>query len=346
MVRRWLCFSIGLGAGFAGSPAQAQSASDRVSLSWSAPAECPARAALEAELSALLGHGLPSLGEQELAISVSVQGDVGQGYAAKIAFNGSRGSEVRYLEHADCAQLVHAFALVIALTIDPERVRVVQGAGDPSAEAPLPPSPPPAPEPAALPLAAAPSQPMPVPERNHEPPPARSSRPGPRMALHALAGTGPLPKLGAGLQATLGLRLGQARVDAVGRYWLPREVQPVELPSVTLELGLATIGARACWLPLSGVWQLAACAGADLGELRARGSGVEDAHSNGAGFSQVAAGVHGAYTRGWLSPEFGFELSAALARPSFGVVHDGREEPLFRPANFGFSAFLGVAFEP
>jgi len=342
MVRRWLGFSIGLCVWFAVGPSFAQSGSDPVSLSWTAPAECPDRAQLESEVAALLGQGLPSSGEQALAIVVSVQGDPRQGYAAKGSFASPRGNEVRYLEHADCGQLVHAFALVIALTIDPERVRVTQGAHEPSTEA-LPPA---APEPTAPPLGVAQPTPGRVPERNREPTAAQHPLHGARAALHVLGGTGPLPGFGAGLQGTVGFHRGHARVEVVGRYWFPRDAPVDEPPTLKLELGLSTIGARACWQPLSGVWQLAACAGGDLGELRGSGSGVENEHTERAGYSQLTAGIQAAYTRGWLAPEFGFELSAALARPTFGVLLNGREHPVFQPENYGFSAFLGVALEP
>jgi hypothetical protein len=347
MVRRWLGFSIGLGLWFAVGPTLAQSASARVSLSWSAPAECPARTQLEAEVAALLGQSLPSSGEQALAIVVSVQGDPRQGYAAKGSFESPRGNDVRYLDHADCGQLVHAFALVIALTIDPERVRAIQGAHEPSMDALPPAAKTAAPEPAATPLPAAQPTPTWVPERNSEPAAARSLLHGARAALHVLAGTGPLPGLGAGLQATLGFHRRHARVEVVGRYWFPREAPVDEPPALKLELGLSTIGARACWQPLSGAWQLAACAGGDLGELRGGGSGgLENGHTEHAGYSQLAAGIQAAYTRGWLAPELGFELSAALARPTFGVLRNSKEDPLFQAAAYGFCAFLGVALEP
>jgi hypothetical protein len=280
---------------------------------------------------------------------VSVQGDARQGYAAKLSFASARGNEVRYLEHADCAQLVHAFALVIALTIDPERVRVTQSGRESSAGAPPPAPLEPAPKSAAPALAHAQPTPAAVPARNREPRAAQGPLHGARAALHVLAGTGPLPGFGSGVQATLGLHRGRARVELVGRYWLEREVRASEPPPpLTLALGLATVGARACWQPLSGPWQLAACAGGDLGELRGSGSGsgVENARSNQARYSQLAAGVQAAYTRSRLSPELGFELSAALERPTFGVLRAGQEDPLFRPAPFGFSAFLGIAFEP
>jgi hypothetical protein len=345
-VRPWLGFSIGLGACLTASPAAAEGASDHVSISWSAPAECPPRSRLEAEVSALLGRGVPSSGQQNLAVFVSVQGDAGRGYAAKLSFSSARGNEVRYLEHADCGQLVHAFALVIALAIDPEGVHVAQSTAQASADGQPEPRQTPPSEATAVPVAAVRSKPAMVPERNQEPAAAHAPLHGARVALHALVGTGPLPGVGAGLQAALGYHRRQARIEVLGRYWHSREVQSVEPPALTLELGLATLGVRACWQPLAGAWQLSACAGGDLGQLHGSGSGVETAHENRARYSQLAAGLRAAYTRWLLAPELGFELSVPLERPAFGFLRDGQEDALFRPANFGFSAFFGVALEP
>ena len=119
---------MGLCLWLAASCALAQTGSEHVSLLWSAPTECPERAQLVREIEVLLGQSLSSSGEQALAVDVHVQGSSTQGYAAKISFASSRGNEVRYLEHASCDELQHAFALVIALAIDPDRVRANRGA--------------------------------------------------------------------------------------------------------------------------------------------------------------------------------------------------------------------------
>ena len=346
MVRRWIGCSIGLGVWLTASGAFAQSGSERVSLVWSAPAECPDRAQLVREIEALLGQSLPSSGGQALAVAVSVQGDLAQGYAGKISFASSPGNEVRYLEHASCEQLVHAFALVTALAIDPERVRASQSARDAGRETAATPREKPASEATASERAAPPLRSLPVPERNHEPRAMQSPLRGARIALHGLAGAGPQPRLGTGLQAALGFHHGHLRFDVVGRYWFSRDVQTDELPGVKLELELATLGARACWLPLSGAWQVSACVGGDVGELRGTGRGiVENSHTNRARYSQLAAGIQAAYTRFRLAPELGFELSGALEQPPFGVVRDGRNFQMFRPPGLGFCAFLGIAFE-
>jgi len=344
--RRHFC-SIGLGVSLAASSSFArepQAESARISLAWAAPAECPERSQLVSEVEQLLGQSLAS-SQQALAVFVRVQGNPSQGYAGKLSFESSRGDDVRYLEHASCEQLAHGFALLIALAIDPERVRATQSARG-TELAVTPPSHEELRVPAAAAEHAAPPPPASSPERNPDLPSAGHALRGARAALAALVGAGPLPGVGAGQQITLGLQLRRVRFDVIGRHWLAREVAADGLPNVKLDLGLTAIGLRSCWLPLSGAWQLAACGGADVGELRGDGSGVENPHMRRTRYSQLAAAMQAAYARWPLRPEFGVELSVPLERPPFGILRDGRDFPVFRPSFLGFSAFFGVAWEP
>jgi len=240
---------------------------------------------------------------------------------------------------------VQAVALVIALAIDPERVRATQQTRDAHVDAPVvaePPAPSTPPEPA-----------TPAPARRGEPSPASpahvdrgSMLRGARFALHGVAGAGPLPGLGAGLEATLGWHRQSFRAQLVGRYWVPRE-KAVNNAAVSLDLALNTLGARACWQALSGAWQAAACAGGDLGDMSASGSGLglQKPRTPHALYSDLAGGLELAYTGSRLMPEGGFEVSGALSRPGFGIGQDGQPVQAFRPNAWGFSVFLGFAFE-
>ena len=343
---RGRCFLAAMGVLSVSGRAAAQAVPAKVSLRWAAPDECPDDAQLVHQVESLLGESLLDAGEQALSVRGSAQGDPGKGYSAKVSFTGAQGTEERYLEHPSCENLVQALALVIALAIDPERVRATQQTRDAQVDAPVvaePPVPSAPPEPA-----------TPAPARRAEPSsasPANVERGsmlrGARFALHGVAGAGPLPRLGAGLEATLGWHRQSFRLQLVGRYWVPRE-KAVNNAAVSLDLALNTLGARACWQVLAGAWQAAACAGGDLGDMSAsgRGLGLQKPRTPHALYGDLVGGLELAYTGSRLMPEGGVEVSGALSRPHFGIGQNGQPDPaFFEPEAWGFSVFLGFAFE-
>src|SRR6478736_5600187 len=248
----------------------------RVSLSWSAPLECPDEAELARRIEALIGRSLHDAGEQSLAVAASAQGNARDGYAAKVSFTSLQGTEARYLEHPQCDHLVQALALVIALAIDPEHTRAMQPEQT-VAEASTAVQTAQNPVENAAPVAS---------DATHETP----------APVRGLLGAGALPNLGFGVGAALGYRLRRFRADVVGRYWGPRDQTVSSTPSASIELRLATLGARGCWLSPLGAWQLAACAGADLGSMRGLGQGVQNARQRDALYADVVGGVQLAQT--------------------------------------------------
>jgi len=308
---RGACFLVAIGVLSVSGRAAAQAAPAKVSLRWVAPDECPDDAQLVHQVESLLGESLLDAGEQALSVRASAQGNPDKGYAAKVSFTGAQGTEERYLEHPSCENLVQALALVIALAIDPERVRATQQTRDAPvvAEPPAPSAPPEPATPAAV--------------RRGEPslalPPnvdRGSALRGARFALHGAAGAGPLPQLGAGLEATLGWHRQSFRAQLVGRYWVPRE-KAVNNAAVSLDLALNTLGARACWQTLSGAWQAAACAGGDLGDMSASGSGLglQSPRTPHALYGDLAGGLELAYTGSRLMPEGGVGVVLDLGTP-------------------------------
>ena len=322
----------------------AHAAPAHVSLRWSAPDECPDDSQLVHQIEALLGQSLLETREQALSVRVSAQGDAEHGYAAKLSFTSPEGSEERVLEHPSCEKLVEALSLVIALAIDPERVRSTQSARESNAV--TVPGPSPAKIEQSPPLQPSPSVAPRSPQIAHEGPRSEAIPvlPGLRLAVHGLAGAGPLPDFGGGVEAALGWQSPRFRAELLGRYWVPRD-RAIAGTSADLRLELVTLGARACWSLPTQAWRVSACAGNDWGNLRGTGQGLENSRSRDALYAQLSGGVQVAYTRSRLVPEGGFEVSGALLRPPFGFLQDGQQEPLFRPAAWGFGVFLGVAFE-
>jgi hypothetical protein len=347
---RWSAFALLVCLCLSSRVASADVPPGHVSLRWSAPDECPDDVQLVHQVEALLGESLLGVSEQSLSAHVLVRGSVASGYAAKLEFTSAQGDDERHLEHPSCDKLLEAVALVVALAIDPERVRATQLAHDAStapaegvpaitkrAEKQL--------EPALVvaPLAHCVSEAKPA-----DPPRTTQNERlrGLRIGLHGTLGAGPLPGFGAGVQASLGWQRPEFRAELLGRYWAPRQQAVSLTPSVALDLSMASLGVRACWLPgISKPWRLAACAGADLGQERATGAGVENEHTATARYTDVAGSVQVAYARSRLMPEGGFEVSGALERPRFGIVENGSAVQIFQPAGWAFVAFLGLAFE-
>ena len=116
----------------------------RVSLRWNAPEECPDDASLLAAVESYLGEPLTQAPEQQLAVSANVVGRLG-GFSVKIKFTSPAGVEERYLEHPECQKLMSGAALLMALAIDPERMKArEQQAARDAAPAPVVPEPAPA----------------------------------------------------------------------------------------------------------------------------------------------------------------------------------------------------------
>src|SRR5882757_1389028 len=118
---------VALGALLVVGMASAAGGAGHVSLRWAAPDECPDDVQLVHDVEALLGQSLLDAGEQALVVRAVVRSEAG-GYSAALHFSSAQGEEERQLEHPSCDKLVQAVALVIALAIDPERVRATQSA--------------------------------------------------------------------------------------------------------------------------------------------------------------------------------------------------------------------------
>jgi hypothetical protein len=339
-------FAVGVFA--VAGPALAQGSPGQVTLRWSAPDECPDDVRFLHQIETLLGQSLLETKGPSLTVRVSAQGNPERGYAGKISFASPQGDEERFLSHPRCEKLVEAMALIIALAIDPERVQTAQNARE-AAGVLVAPSVETAPSWVAQdkngqPLLAAPTR---LPETDRERASPRTTRPlrGLRVALHGVAGAGPLPGFGGGLGAALGWQAEHFRLELLGRYWAPRDEAISAAPEVTLEIGLATLGARACWLLPASAWRFSVCGGGDLGSQRGRGVGVDNSRPRDSAYSQLSGGFQVAYARSRLVPEGGLEVSGAVLRPRFGVRRDGLDDEVFRPAAWGFSAFFGFAFE-
>ena len=341
MKRGWASFWVGVAVWLAAGVASAQQGSAAISLHWSAPDECPDDVALVHQIERLLGQSLLEVREQSLAVWVTAYGDATRGYAAKVSFQSLQGREQRYLEHPSCRKLADAVSLMIALAIDPERVRATQQVNELQAPASVVEPAPRAPAPqAAKPVAL-----VDVPSRSPAPH-SEPARQGLRLTLHGVTG-GPLPRFGVGLQAGLAWHRERLRLELLTRYWLTRDVAVQGAPSAALELELVTWGGRGCWQTDARAWQFAVCGGGDLGVEHGQGvgTGFDPGRSKNAAYGQLAGGVRAGFVRSRLMPEAGVELSSAFLASPFGVHENGSERVVVRAPTWAVTALFGLAFE-
>lgn len=337
--------AIWLGAGLA----QAQTMPQRIKLRYSAPAECPDDLELVQAVEEFLGQSLREAREQNLAIEVRAQGNAERGYSAKVSFVGTQGTQERYVDHPDCGKLTEAAALMIAIAIDPERVKArqrneakidsaptVAPVSTPTAEAPV--------SPAALPAVA---MPAPTPNRDSSPPAPRKTADGPRtsIAVLALTSVGTLPSVAPGVGADLAVRFGPLELGVEGRYWAARDATVPQTSRSSIEVSLITGGLRMCGVPVFEQWSLPLCLHGDLGDMEGTGQDIDNARTRHALFGGLAGSVALSYTRHRLVPLAGLELHWATARPRFGVLRDEEQVEAFRPNEWGVSGFVGLAYQ-
>ena len=317
-------------------------------VSWVAPASCPTEAEVASAVEVWLGEPLSTPRPQELRIQAEVSGE--KPFSARLRITTERGTEERLLEHESCARLAEAAELVIALAIDPERVKQRQvepglaaAVAQPEA-AEAPPTPPaaPAPEPPAPPPRAVAAEAR----ADRAPPPATpGARPlSWRLGLNGFIGGGALPVVAKGLQADASLWRGAFGLVLSGDYWGARSVQVQSEPRARVNLRLSSAGLAACARPLQSPLGVAVCAGGRLGDMRASGEGVDDAHEQHGLWSAVTTGLGLKYPTGTarLAAKLSVEGGISLARPRFGVTRDEQTEQVFRPHRWLWRTGLGI----
>lgn len=109
-----------------------------IAISWNAPGECPGIDALKAEVRRMAGQVPPPA--ERLAAEVTVRRAAGAGWQLTLATKAGTREGERKLAGADCAELMRAAALVMALMINPQANAIAE---PPPPPPPAPPPPPP-----------------------------------------------------------------------------------------------------------------------------------------------------------------------------------------------------------
>lgn len=255
---------------------------------WQAPSGCPDAEAVAQRLLALAGR-VPD--DAELYARAQVDGPP---WRANIELERDGVRERRELAAQDCAGLVDAYAVVVAVAMDP--LAVVRRAPR-VFESPAPPR---APVPNATPAAEPASVAAPNPRVDAREP-ARPRRRVPQaFSLRAGSGVGfgGWRRASGGVELALGWTRGALGLELVGRYWIRRRDTLDRGGAITAELG--TVGVRACWVGDRRRWSLSSCLGVEAGDFVIDG---------------VAAPARARVHFPWVAPLAGARASVLLRAP-------------------------------
>ncbi len=312
-------------------------------LEWRAPEGCPGQPEVEDEIDALIGRAWHQPGTQRLEFNVEVQKTESAAYELVLRVLSAQGTQTRALSDDDCSRLTKAGSLIIALTIDPERL-VRHARGKPSDALPAAPA---EPSPSAQPVTAPPAPEAAV---NSEAtlPASSSPRPGHRERIRGSAAVmpvisnGPL-HFGFAVEARLAARFFRRyRVELVGDLFWPQTDENSPYPPAKVGVRLRSLGLRGCWAPdlLGNV--LAACVGPQVGDMQGFGRGVNHPREPHQRWSALLLGLSAEKKLGWLLLTAGLEGGPSLERPRFGVNVDGQFHGAARTEAWIGQAWLGV----
>jgi len=316
-------------------------------LSWDAPAPCPSREAVLAELSRAIGD---SRSAEKVQARGRIRRDVSGSFVLSLGIRSGRLDSERKVEDASCDVVTAAAVVMLVLAIDPAR-----GLGS----APLATSAEPEPER----HEAAPSDVPPPPPTPTEPTPAgKPAKPTPasvpprapttskRRSFTLGVGIGPNVDVGTFGRPAMGARVGvyasfveKLRVDVGLITWMPVQLTLEDRPVYGVRVSPAGAAARGCFLPISrGSTQLGACAGVDFMVARTTGFGTRESRSDEARWFAAGAGLIG---RAELSRNIHLtgtmDATAPLDGPRYGVQIGEAAHRIHR-VSFGLRVTLAV----
>lgn len=315
------------------------SAGPKLDLEWSAPAECPDEAAVEAKIDGYLGDVPASTTAVEAKGTVTRERD---GWTMTLVTTVDGHRRTRVLTDPGCDGLAESAAVLVAIAVAPETVPPappVPVETDERAETPVALTDP-DPQASARPT----SSPGPIPESTGRP---RARRLPLRASVRATGGVG-LGWLPFGADVSLALAVfGRGfRAELFGTYAPRRLLRFDDLPEAGANVSAWSLGMRGCGVPELRSWlQLPICAGVEAGRVVGRPVGLLQERT---GRPVWAAGALAAGLRFevhervalWVAPE----LLVAMTRPTLRV--DGEASPIFRSSNLGgrFQAGLELRF--
>jgi len=290
-----------------------------VTLSGTAPG-CPGESYLNDRVARLVGADV-----REAAAHVSVTPSAGR-YDVVVSVRRNETSGERRFSADTCALAVDAAALVVAISIFPERaLELTQRAESSNPNE----------------ASTSPSPPAPREERAERAPPVAPA-PSPRLSvgLHASIGAAAfatsLPRPAVGPAGALGVSLGSLAFDVFGAVFDSQTVQSIETQSA--ELSMQSVGVRGCYATGRGAVAYGGCAAVVTVRLAGSGRGTDRTYDDAAIYWGPALGALfrvRVVNPFWLRLQGDFFVPVAR-RP---FLLDTRE--IHRPAAADVSTFLG-----
>lgn len=288
---------------FAGSPSlaalllagSANAQSSTMELAWNAPAECPSRDAVLAEIARTLGH--PPAG-QATTVRADVTRDEEGLWHASVRIEAGPARSERTLDAATCPAVASAAALILAV----------------AAEGGLPSEPPLPPEPArASREQSAPAAPSPAP-----PPPTSSKL---LVDAGAVLDEKTMPSLAGGAELAVGWRFAtgtwRPRAFVRGAFFPAQSTFLANRPTEGGSFRLLTASGQACLEYATGRLEVGPCVGGELDSMSATGIGPGSSSGSGAWVALLGSALGGWRLTRELAIVARVDAAVPLARPSF-----------------------------
>lgn len=317
LVAAWLAIAVALAP--QGDEAQADGG---VTLSWTAPAECPDIEAVRTRVDALLGDREPGAPYVKLDATVTRSAET---FTLQMRTQTAGGTSTHTLLSPDCRALADGAALVAAVAADPLAVDRSLAA-DPIGEPALPPDE----------VVVTPSPPL------VDPPRPRGRLRLARFALRAdgVLEHGMLPRLGFGPIITAGLIGPQWRVEVGAVVLPPRDHFTDRTHATGAAFGSWGVRLRGCGVPVVKIVEFPLCGGFEGGQMTSRPlreTTLEGAARRAFGLFAFGGGF-GISPRPFIALLAGVDGIVALARPRF----ESASVLLHQPGRIGVRATIGL----
>jgi hypothetical protein len=278
-------------------------------------------------------------------VQVDVTSTAADTYQARLRVQTNDGVLERTLDTPRCETFTQTVALLVAISVDPRRLReAMEPTDEHAAPAPPPVEPP---EPPVVPNVEDDStKPDPI-----SAPPQLEIRPRagdvqPRVPTRGFVapmvavGWGPLPRVGAVVGANAGLMRGWFSAEVASRFWLPQQATFADAPMLGGRLWLWTLGVRVCGRFGRAAIAVGGCGGVDAGLMHGLGEGAPQTERARRPFVGTVVGLRFWWTLHRLVALVVMtDAHAAVYRPVFEIRGVGE---LHRAAVVGLHGGLGL----
>lgn len=241
--------------------------------------------------------------------------------------------ESRTIDAASCSALAEASAVVIALAINPAK--------ESPAETPAPPPAPPAPPPAVV------VAPVPPPRLPLVPPPPPRPRYRFALGLGAAVDAGTLPDVGAGMLASIAVRIERLRLGVLSTLWFRQEPVFDARGQAGASFDMIAAGAFGGYMVALGPFRLGPAASLEATFVRVRGFGIRAPRASWTGWPTAVLGGRAELPlASWIGLFARADAAFAVAAPTFtlGTAESGLSlhSPAIPAARLGFGAEIVI----